>query len=298
MSRRRTDAALTEPRRPDWLARTVWPFEIQTITTGEQTTSYTDTGTGPTLLFVHAGMWSILWRDVIALLQERYRCVTLDVPGNGLSTNPAGPLTFQNAADAIDTLVRNLELVDITVVVHDLGGVAALEAASRWPERVTGIVAINTFGWRPSGPMFQGMLAVMGSTVIRELDGLTAWLPRAASTRFGVGRNWDRQTRKTFRRGMSRDRRKNFHRYMAAARRHDYNNIDATLKRLADRPLMTIFGQHNDPLRFQPKWKALFSNAEQIVIAKGLHFPMCDAPETVAAAIASWHTTRVILAET
>ena len=40
---------------------------------------------------------------------------------------------------------------DVTLVFHDLGGPATLDAASRWPDRVNGVVAVNTFGWRPSG---------------------------------------------------------------------------------------------------------------------------------------------------
>ena len=288
MSRTAPDRARTEPSRPGWLSPAVWPFAIHSVTSGEQTIAYTDVGTGPSLLFVHVGMWSILWRDVISRLQDRYRCVTLDVPGSGLSPSPAGRPSLATAAEAIDIVVRTLDLVDVTIAMHDLGAIAALEAAARWPERIAGIVAVNSFAWRPSGPMFRGMLAFMGNPIVRELDGATGWLPRAASTRFGAGRRWDRQTRETFRRGMSRDQRKNFHRYMGAARRHDYHTIDTTLGGLSDRPAMTIFGQYNDPLHFQPQWKTRFPDAQQIVIPKGLHFPMCDAPQIVATAIASW----------
>src|SRR5215471_1540469 len=54
-------------------------------------------------------------------------------------------------------------------------------------------------------------------------------------------------------------------------------------------PLLTIFGKRNDPLGFQPRWKQLFPEAQQVVVPKGNHFPMCDAPDLVANRIRSWH---------
>jgi pimeloyl-ACP methyl ester carboxylesterase len=54
-------------------------------------------------------------------------------------------------------------------------------------------------------------------------------------------------------------------------------------------PLLTIFGEHNDPLGFQPQWKRRFPTARQIVISKGNHFPMCDAPDVVASEIRAWY---------
>jgi len=278
--------------RPDWLTDAAWPYPVQRMAGCAGTISYTDVGTGPVLLFVHTGMWSILWRDVIDGLRDRFRCVTLDSPGCGLS-DAAGRVDLTIAADAVDAVVRRLDLADLTLVVHDLGAPVALEAASRWPERVAALVVVNGFGWRPSGPMFRSMLAMMGNPVMREFDALTGWLPRASSSRFGVGRRWKRSTRKVFRRGVRRSQRRSFHRYMAAARRHDFTRIDAVVRTLANRPMMTIFGKRNDPLRFQPKWKQRFPSATQLTVPTGYHFPMCDDPALVVSSIARWHTEQL-----
>jgi haloalkane dehalogenase len=62
---------------------------------------------------------------------------------------------------------------------------------------------------------------------------------------------------------------------------------------LAHLPLLTIFGQRNDPIGFQPRWKTLFPGARQVIVANGNHFPMCDDPGFVAAQIRQWHRELV-----
>jgi haloalkane dehalogenase len=239
-------------------------------------------------------MWSILWRDLLVELTGKgYRCVSFDAPGSGLTDGP-GKVGIRPAADAVDDVVQQLGLDEFTMVVHDLGGPAALEAAGRWPERVEGMVAINAFAWRPSGISFRPMLAVMGSSVMREIDTWTGWLPRMGSTRFGLGRQWSRSTRKVFRQAMRHRGRRSFHRYVASVRKHDFAIIDSTMDRLDALPVLTVFGERNDPLRFQPKWAERFDDITQVVVPKGLHFPMCDDPELVASTITDWHQARVV----
>jgi pimeloyl-ACP methyl ester carboxylesterase len=232
LMRKSTTLTPQQPR-PGWLSLQAWPHPIQTISANDANIAYTDIGDGPTLLLVHVGMWSILWRDIIGQLGGTYRCVTLDSPGCGFSDRPAPRLTLTHAANAVDAIVCELDLTNITLVMHDLGAPAALEAAARWPERVAALCVINGFGWRPSGPLFRGMLATMGNPAIGEIDAVTGWLPRASATRFGVGRRWDRATRKTYRSGIRRPQRRSLHCYMNAARRHDYTRIDQTVRTLA-----------------------------------------------------------------
>ncbi len=274
--------------RPTWLHDTVWPWTPQQLTTAHGPISYTDTGGqgGPAVLLVHVGMWSFVWRDLMrGLTSTGYRCVSLDAPGTGLSATGTARPAIGVAADAIDTLVRVLDLRDFVLVTHDLGTTSALDAASRWPERLRGLVVVNGFGWRPSGIVFRGMLAFMGNSIVREFSAVTGWLAWASATRFGAGRRWNRDDRRAFRAGLHRRQRRAFHHYMASARRHDYRAVDRALDAFTDLPSATIFGQRNDPLHFQPKWKTRLPNVEQTVIPGGYHFPMCDDPDHVTATI-------------
>lgn len=248
-----------DPQRPDWLAEEVWPFELRSVRLEGTRVSYTDVGDGPTLLFCHAGMWSFLWRDVLR------------------------------------ALVDTLELDEVTLVLHDLGGPTALAAAAAMPERVAGLAAVNTFGWRPSGLPFRTMLAVFGSAWMRELDARTGWLPAASTSRFGVGRQLDRPSRRAFRRGMDREARRTMHLLFRSARQSEDVFVSAArgIELLRDRPVLTVFGALGDYLRFRPKWRARFVDAHDVTVPWGLHFPMCDDPHLTATSIDGWHRRHV-----
>lgn len=274
--------------RPAWLPPERWPTDIGTLTVDGHHVALTDVGDGPTLLLVHAGMWSFIWRDLIERLRDQFRVITFDPPASGLSETGQGA-GIEQSARVVDVIVARLDLREVTLVVHDLGGPVALHAASRWPERVAGLVAINAFGWRPSGFLFRSMLRLMGNPLMRELDVWTGWLPRATSTRVGVGRHLDRLDRRAFRGALRHRGRRSLHHFLRSAARHDYTAVETAVAQLRDRPALTIFGERNDPLRLQPRWRDRIPDIEQAIVPKGYHFPMCDAPDLVAELITNWH---------
>src|SRR5262249_52022093 len=162
-------------------------------------------------------------------------------------------------------------LRDITLVCHDLGGPSGIAGAARLAGRVSGLCAVNTFAWEPSGLAFRSMLALMGSAAMREFDALTGILPRITATSFGVGRRMDERSREAFLAGVGRAAIRSFHSYMrdALESKTIYRELNEALagpfRRL---PLLTIFGERNDPLGFQPRWKQLFRDARQEVVSK------------------------------
>lgn len=283
--------------RPGWLSGTAWPFQCSAINVDGCRIAFTDAGEGPVLLFVHTGFWSFIWRDVMLRLSPEFRCVCFDAPGTGQSSRmPAGEITLAKAAGALAALVETLDLRDITLVFHDLGGPSGILGAARGPQRFRGLCAVNTFAWKPSGAAFQFMLGLMGSTAIREFDAATGILPRVTASAFGIGRRMDRRSRDAFLSGIGRQGIRSFHSYMRDAKRseHIYGQLDQALSGpFHGLPLLTIFGERNDPLGFQPRWKRLFPGAQQVVVSRGNHFPMCDDPDFVASSIRAWHLESV-----
>ena len=282
---------------PAWMPEAVWPFPVSTLGVAGRRVAYTDVGTGPCLLFSNAGQWSFLWRDIIGELRGSFRCVTFDPLGFGLSDRiPAEQQTLDTVADTIGALVDHLDLYDVVIVMHDLSGVSALAAMSTRQDRLCGLVAANTFAWRPTGPLLRTMLAVMGSTLVRELDAMTGVLPRATSRRFGVGRHLDRESKRAFRLGLrDRDTRRGMHRLFRDARTNTaiYQRADTTIRVLGERPALTVFGALGDYLGFQKKWRRLVPTVTQRTIPWGLHFPMADNPALAARHIRQWHNDTI-----
>src|SRR5262249_56072634 len=118
-------------------------------------------------------------------LSSDFRCVVIDPPGIGLSGHaPRSALTLKSSARAVQRVIQALDLRDLTLVLHDTGCPPALAAASREPDRVRGIVGVNTFAWPPSGAAFRGMLALMRSRPLRPFHPAPQLLPWPPSTQF------------------------------------------------------------------------------------------------------------------
>jgi haloalkane dehalogenase len=199
---------------------------------------------------------------------------------------------LDRAGRVVTAVIQALDLQDVTLVFHDLGGLSGIAGASRVAGRIRGLCAVNAFAWRPSGALFRGMLALVGSPIMREFDALTQLIPRISCTTFGVGRHFDAPSIAAFYAGIGRSGVRAFHSYLRDARKSEtiFEQVTAALRGPFRRlPLLTIFGERNDPLGFQPRWKAMFGNIRQVVVPKGNHFPMCDDPELVARSIREFH---------
>lgn len=285
----------TSPTSPAWPDADVRPFHQRTLATADGLLPYVDEGEGPVLLLVHAGMWSFVWRDLIIALRDRYRCITVDPPGSGLARHLGeGPATMAQVRDTVATLFDALDLQDVTMVLHDLGGIASFAAVADRTDRIAGVVAANTFGWGP-GRVLSAMLRLFGARWMGWLHAVTGWLTWASTSKFGVDRRMDRASRRAFRAGMDRTGRRAMHqRFGAAVADRDLHDAaDRARRALSDRPALLVFGALGDYLRFRPRWRRELAGPTEVTVPWGLHFPMCDDPDLVARTIDGWHRTAV-----
>jgi pimeloyl-ACP methyl ester carboxylesterase len=109
---------------------------------------YETDGDGPPVLFAHGGDGPHLtWWKQVAALKDRYRCVTYDAPGFGLSPPAAG--LHKTPADDLLSLMDELEVERAVLVGHSMGGLAVSGAAQRHPDRVRALVMSDTpFGFQ------------------------------------------------------------------------------------------------------------------------------------------------------
>jgi haloalkane dehalogenase len=108
---------------------------------------YVDEGAGEPVLLLHGEpTWSFLYRKVIPRLTPTARVVAPDYYGFGRSDKPVERdwYTYDRHFASIERFVGELDLRNLTVVVHDWGGPIGLRLAVERPERVQRLVITQT----------------------------------------------------------------------------------------------------------------------------------------------------------
>ena len=107
---------------------------------------YRERGSGEPVVFIHPMIVNgDLWRKVVPLLGDRYRCLTPDWPlgGHDEAMTPGADLTPAGVARIIAGFLDALDLEDVTLVGNDTGGALAQIVATEHPERVGRLMLIT-----------------------------------------------------------------------------------------------------------------------------------------------------------
>ena len=149
-----------------------------------------DEGHGRPVVMLHGNpSWSFYYRNLLEELSGNHRVIVPDHIGMGRSDKPDDS-TYeytlnQRVADLESTLEQLGVTSDITLVVHDWGGMIGSTFATRHPERVSRMVILNTAGFGlPKEKMFPWPLWLSRNTpvsalFVRGLNGFvkgTAWI--------------------------------------------------------------------------------------------------------------------------
>lgn len=112
---------------------------------------YIDIGDGPPILLVHGlgGNWKF-WLENICELCSEHRVIAVDLPGFGESDCPTGQVTMGGFADALAQLLVKLDISQVTIVGHSMGGIVVQHFALRYPNVVRGLVLAGSGGLRLS----------------------------------------------------------------------------------------------------------------------------------------------------
>lgn len=109
--------------------------------------AYEVRGTGePTLVLVHG--WSCdarYWRAQLPHLTPHHRVVTLDLAGHGHSGLGREHYDMAAFGEDVKAVVDDLGAERVILAGHSMGGAVSVEAAHLMPERVIGIVGVDTF---------------------------------------------------------------------------------------------------------------------------------------------------------
>lgn len=97
-----------------------------------------------TVLFVHGAGGSYLsWRPQLECLTDQFRIIAVDLPGHGMSEG-AAEATIRGYAYYVKALMESLELENVFLGGHSMGGAIALEIALNNPARLGGLLLVGT----------------------------------------------------------------------------------------------------------------------------------------------------------
>jgi pimeloyl-ACP methyl ester carboxylesterase len=99
----------------------------------------------PALVFIHG--WSMdlsYWDKQVAHFEGKYTVVTLDLAGHGDSGIERKDWAVEAYSKDVEAVVKNLDLDSVILIGHSLGGLVMIEAARRMPERIKGLIGVDT----------------------------------------------------------------------------------------------------------------------------------------------------------
>ena len=99
----------------------------------------------PNVVLVHGWMCDqSYWEAQIPALSEHFGVVSVDLAGHGLSGAGREAWTIASLGDDVATIISQLQLNNVVVIGHSMGGRVGLEVARLLPETVVGVIGVDT----------------------------------------------------------------------------------------------------------------------------------------------------------
>lgn len=282
--------------RPEWVDDELFPFESRFVELDGNVVHYVDEGSGPILLMLHGNpVWSFVYREVIADLRDRFRCIALDFPGFGLSTAAPGyRYRAQDHAELLVSFLDRLDVSELTLVGHNWGGPFGLYAAQQRPDRFERLILTNTWAWPLNGDLgsevfSRGMGNVVGRALIKRYNLLVNYFIPAAHKR----RELSEAEKAHYREATATPGRRHpgavLPGELVGARKF-FTELANQLGALEQLPTLILWAD-TDPIftdKYRERLEATFPNATTKVLHGVGHFLQSDAPEEFSEAIETW----------
>jgi pimeloyl-ACP methyl ester carboxylesterase len=255
---------------------------------------YQEKGSGTPLVLIHGYTSSTYsWKDVFEPLSQKYRVIAVDLKGFGFSEKPDGDYSRRAQAILVGHLLEQLKIDKAWICGNSMGGETAINVALQFPERVAGLVLIDSAG-----------IVVPGATslvpwylsipVVNRLLSAFALIPDKL-VREGLGKSFYDPSK------ITPDRVAYYHRplktrggQLAAMRaRAAFGNfpVEPELGKIKV-PTLLIWGAEDNviPLEAGRKINSLIKESKLVVVDQCGHVPQEEMPERVLAEISIFVT--------
>jgi len=111
--------------------------------------SYSISGSGPAIIFVHGiGARKTAWDKVVLHLKDHFTCISYDLRGHGGSPKGELPYSLDVLVEDLEALRLTLNLQKIHIVGHSLGGMIGPKYAKSFPDNVLSVSLLSTAAFR------------------------------------------------------------------------------------------------------------------------------------------------------
>lgn len=102
----------------------------------------------PTLILLHGFMGTLfVWEPWSNALSDRFRVISLDLPGHGLTgAVPSDDYSQAAMTDSVKAVADELGLTKFAIAGNSMGGAVAARFAEQYPERVSHLILIDAAG--------------------------------------------------------------------------------------------------------------------------------------------------------
>jgi len=259
---------------------------------------YVDEGTGDPIVMLHGNpTWSFYFREMIKAFSEKYRMIAPDHIGCGISEKPSPvqyDYTLKSRVDDIEVFLNNLDIHNnITLVVHDWGGMIGLTYALKHLKNIKRIVIMNTSGFLPPGgkkiPIRLWLLRHLTFFAIPAVLGfnLFSWGATHMATSKGLSRDVKNGLKAPYHSWKNRMATLKFVQdipiFTSDAAYNMVKNTDQNLNNLKSIPMLILWGEKDFvfDMDYLAEWRRRFPNAEIHSFADAGHYVLEDATDEV-----------------
>jgi haloalkane dehalogenase len=260
---------------------------------------YLDEGKGEPVVMLHGNpTWSFYYRNLVRALRDDYRTIVPDHIGCGLSDKPDDrryEYGLPHRARDLEALLDHLGIEnDITLVLHDWGGMIGMVYAHWHPERIKRLVVLNTAAFHlPKAKPFPWSLwacrhRLLGPWLVRGLNAFSRAAVRVCCTRSPLPADvraaylapydsWKNRIA-VLRFVQDIPLRPGDRSYSLVS------EVQAGLHRFRDRPVLICWGEKDFVFdhHFLEEWQRRFPEAEVHRYADAGHFVLEDAGEEIS----------------
>jgi haloalkane dehalogenase len=241
--------------------------------------------------------WSFYYRRLVLALRDHNRCVVPDHIGMGLSDKPTDDkyqFTLKQRIGDLEALLDQLNInKDITLVLHDWGGMIGMAFAARFPDRIKRLVILNTSAFHlPEGKTLPwqislGRMPLFGAILIQGFNAFCRGAVKHCVTRKPLPKNIHNAYLVPYDSWNNRLAIKKFVEDIPLTPyRSTYSivsHVESVLDKFSDLPMLICWGLKDFVFDnfFLNKWKRLFPKAEVHSFEDAGHYILEDASEEI-----------------